>query len=145
MVKVIDASGLIMGRLSSSVAKDLLLNGETEIAIINAEKCIISGSKKMVIEQFITRRELNHGRKGPFYPRMPDMILKRTIRGMLPYQQERGRQALKRVKIYIGEPSEFKNVKREPCVDAQNKGLEYFVELGEISRILGANIKGVSR
>jgi large subunit ribosomal protein L13 len=145
MVKVIDASGLIMGRLSSSVAKDLLLNGETEIAIINAEKCIVSGSKKMVIEQFITRRELNHGRKGPFYPRMPDMILKRTIRGMLPYQQERGRQALKRVKIYIGEPSEFKNVKREPCVDAQNKGLEYFVELGEISRILGANIKGVSR
>ncbi len=145
MVKVIDASGLIMGRLSSSVAKDLLLNGETEIAIINAEKCIVSGSKKRVIEQFITRRELNHGRKGPFYPRMPDMILKRTIRGMLPYQQDRGRQALKRVKVYIGEPSEFKNIKREPCEDAQNKGLEYFVELGEISRILGANIKGVSR
>lgn len=145
MVKVIDASGLIMGRLSSSVAKDLLLNEETEIAIINAEKCIVSGSKKRVIEQFITRRELNHGRKGPFYPRMPDMILKRTIRGMLPYQQERGRQALKRVKVYIGEPAEFKNVKREPCKDAQNKGLEYFVELGEVSRILGANIKGVSR
>ena len=145
MVKVIDASGLIMGRLSSSVAKDLLKNEETEIAIINAEKCIVSGSKKRVIEQFITRRDLNHGRKGPFFPRMPDMILKRTIRGMLPYQQERGRQAFKRVKVYIGEPTLFKNAKREPCEDAKNKGLEYFVELGEISRILGTNIKGVSR
>jgi large subunit ribosomal protein L13 len=145
MVKVIDASGLILGRLSSSVAKDLLKDEGAEIAIINAEKCIVSGSKKMVFEQFIARRELNHGRKGPFYPRMPDMILKRTIRGMLPYQQDRGRQALKRVKVYIGEPAEFKGSKRETCEDARNRGLEYFVELGEISRILGKTVKGASR
>lgn len=145
MVKVIDASGLILGRLSSSVAKELLKDEGLEIAIVNSEKCIISGSKKMVIEQYLTRRELNHGRKGPFFPRMPDMIVKRTIRGMLPYQQDRGRQAFKRVKAYIGEPAEFRNIKREPCEDAKNKGLEYFVELGEISRILGANIKGVTK
>ena len=31
--------------------------------------------------------ELNHARKGPYFPRMPDMILKRTVRGMLPYQK----------------------------------------------------------
>ena len=33
--------------------------------------------------------------------------VKRTIRGMLPYKQERGRKALERVKCYIGAPEEL--------------------------------------
>lgn len=140
MVKVIDASGLIMGRLSSNVAKSLLADENLEIAIVNAEKCIISGSRKRVLEQYLDKRHMNHPRKGPYFPRMPDMILKRTIRGMLPYQQPRGRNALKRVKVYIGEPSEFKDSKKETVKDAVNKGLEYYVELGEVSRILGVNL-----
>jgi len=31
---------------------------------------------------------LNHARKGPFFPCMFDMILKRAVRGMLPYQKK---------------------------------------------------------
>lgn len=143
MTQVIDATGLVMGRLSSSVARSLLKDEKLEIAIVNAEKCIVSGSRKMVMTQFLGKMELNHPRKGPHYPRMPDKILKRTIRGMLPYQQSRGRDALKRVKVYLGVPTEFKGSKMETCENARNKGLEHYIELGEVARILGVNLKGV--
>jgi len=143
MVKIIDATGLVMGRLSSSVAKSLLQDQKLEIAIVNAEKCLISGSRKRVSEQYLGKRAMNHPRKGPYFPRMPDMILKRTIRGMLPYQQPRGREALKRVKVYIGTPAEFKGAKAETVDQARNVDLEFYVELGEVSRILGVKLKGV--
>ncbi|MGA1822764.1 MAG: 50S ribosomal protein L13 [Thermoplasmatota archaeon] len=137
---VIDASGLIIGRLSSHVAKSLLKDDNLEVAIINSEKAIVSGNRKMVIDDFIAKRALNHPRKGPNYPRMPDMILKRTIRGMLPYQKPRGREAYKRVKTYIGTPKEFEKSKLSKVPTAANKGLHQFVTLEEISRILGAKI-----
>lgn len=140
MTEVIDASGLIIGRLSTYVAKKLLKEKETEIAIVNAERAIVSGNRKMVIERYKKKRELNHPRKGPYFPRMPDRILKRTIRGMLPYQQPKGREALKRVKVYIGFPEELKGEKTESVDSARNKGLDQFVELAEISRILGAKL-----
>jgi len=140
MVMVIDASGLIIGRLSSHVAKTLLNDENLEIAIINAEKAIVSGNRKMVINDFKAKRALNHPRKGPNYPRMPDRILKRTIRGMLPYQKPRGREAFKRVKTYLGTPQEFEKSKLNKVPLAENKGLHQFVTLEEISRILGAKI-----
>jgi len=45
---VIDANGLIMGRLASNVAK-MLLSGE-EVSIVNAEQAVISGSKVTTFE-----------------------------------------------------------------------------------------------
>lgn len=140
MVEIIDAKGLIIGRLSTHVAKKLLENKGLEIAILNAEKAIVSGNRKMVLNKYIAKRDLNHPRKGPYFPKMPDRILKRTIRGMLPYQQERGREALKRVKVYIGIPKEFEGKKNKTVETARNRGLESYVELLEISRILGAKI-----
>jgi large subunit ribosomal protein L13 len=140
MVEVIDAKGLIIGRLSTHVAKRLLTDKNLEIAIVNAEKAIVSGNKKMVIKRYLKKRDLNHPRKGPYFPKMPDRILKRTIRGMLPYQQEKGREALKRVKVYIGVPKDLEKKKTRTVKAAQNKDLEQFVELVEISRTLGANI-----
>ena len=140
MVEVIDAKGLVIGRLSTHVAKKLLMDKELEIAVINAEKAIVSGNRKMVLRRYIAKRDLNHPRKGPNFPKLPDRILKRTIRGMLPYQQPKGREALKRVKVYIGTPKDLEGKKSKTVEAAQNKGLASFVELEEISRILGANI-----
>jgi large subunit ribosomal protein L13 len=140
MVEVIDAKGLVIGRLSTHVAKKLLSDKELEIAIVNAEKAIVSGNRKMVLNRYISKRDLNHPRKGPYFPKLPDRILKRTIRGMLPYQQPKGREALKRVKVYIGTPRDLEGKKAKTVEGAKNKGLESFVELEEISRILGAKI-----
>lgn len=77
-MKAIDATGCTMGRLSSYVAKELL-NGE-KVIVVNAEKAYLSGSKEFLIREYKKKRERGTQRKGPFFPRMPDRILKRTIR-----------------------------------------------------------------
>ena len=99
---VFDATDMVIGRLASHVAK-ILLNGQKDgtldrVIITNAESAVVSGSKKAVFATYRKKYELNHARKGPFFPRMPDKILKRTVRGMLPYQKKSsGRAALRLV------------------------------------------------
>ncbi len=133
---IIDADGLILGRISSVIAKKLL-NGD-EVVILNAEKALVTGKKRMVFEQYKNMRELTHPRKGPYYPRQPDRILKRTIRGMIPYQTPRGRAAIKNLKVYIGIPKEFEGKKTVTIKEAHSESLKQYVQLGEVSKYLGA-------
>ena len=137
MVAIIDANGATLGRLSTTTAKRLL-NGE-EIAVINSEKAIISGKKRMIKDRYKKKRELGTYRKGPFFPRMPDKIVKRTIRGMIPYQTPTGRTAFKRLKCYIGIPKEFENKKFETIKDAEKQPIDY-ITIEELSKFLGAKI-----
>jgi len=139
MVEVIDATDHIMGRLTSDVAKRLLDNEELEIAIVNSEKAIVSGNRRMIIKDFQAKRKLNHPRKGPNYPRMPDKILKRTIRGMLPYQKPRGKKALRRVKTYIGVPAQFEKSKMKRIDGALKPDLHVYMTLERVSKSLGAD------
>ena len=137
MATVVDASGAVLGRMASIVAKRLL-KGE-EIAIVNAEKAIILGDEQMVKQEYREKREIGTQRKGPFFPRMPHMIVKRTIRGMLPYQQPKGREALKRLKCYIGVPDEYKDANMERVGIPEKKPYKY-ITIEELSRYLGAKI-----
>jgi len=131
MVVIIDATGATLGRLSANTAKRLL-NGE-EVAIVNSEKAIISGKKRMIKERYMQKREVGTYRKGPFFPRMPDMIVKRTIRGMIPYQTPHGRAAFKRLKCYIGVPKEFEGKKIEVIKEAEKQPVD-FITVEELSR-----------
>ena len=137
-VTIIDATNAILGRLGTNVAKRLL-NGEN-IVIVNSEKAIIIGKKKTIIEEYMKKRELGTSRKGPFFPRMPDRIVKRTIRGMLPYQQPKGRSALKRLKCYIGIPDELKDKKFEVVENALASNPVEYITIEELSKYLGAEI-----
>ncbi|MDY6984814.1 MAG: 50S ribosomal protein L13 [Candidatus Thermoplasmatota archaeon] len=121
-MKAIDATGCTMGRLSSYVAKELL-NGE-KVIVVNAEKAYLSGSKEFLIREYKKKRERGTQRKGPFFPRMPDRILKRTIRDMLPYQKPRGREAYKNLRVYIGVPDEVKKESIETMDSFQFRGLK---------------------
>ncbi len=130
---VIDATDMPIGRLSSIVAKRLL-NGE-EIYIVNAERAIINGNKEEIIGRYRKKREIGGTkRKGPYFPRMPHMIIKRTVRGMLPYQQPKGRSAYKRLKVYIGIPEELKEKEMERM--NLKKSVNY-ITLKELSEYLG--------
>ncbi len=138
-MKVIDATNLILGRLATKVAK-LALEGE-KISIINSEKAVISGKKKMVLARFKDIREKGDPFHGPFYPRMPDRIVKRAIRGMLPYKKERGKKAYKNIKCYIGIPLNLKDAKSETIKRASiSKTTAKFIYVGEISKLLGAKL-----
>lgn len=138
MVTVIDAEGLILGRLASIVAKRCL-DGE-EIAILNAERAVISGPRKFVYDHYLRKHRRGSREGGPFYPRRPDHIMKRTIRGMLPYKRQKGAMALKRVKVYVGIPVEFAGSAPETIEEAHvdRLGNPQYVTLGSVSTKLGA-------
>src|ERR1051326_1982545 len=104
--KIIDADGLILGRMASYVAKDLMAGHE--IHIVNAEKAVISGKHEAVMANYNFKRDVGTRRKGPFFPRVPHMFVKRTVRGMLAYQETpTHRAAYKRLMCHIGTPEEF--------------------------------------
>ena len=135
---IIDADGQILGRLASKVAK-LLLEGESVI-IVNSEKAVISGSKVTVFREYKEMRRKGSPEKGPYFPRMPDQILKRTVRGMLPHKRSRGREAFSRLKVYIGVPKEYKDEKliRIEGADMKRLGSIKYIRLEELSGKLGA-------
>jgi len=137
MVAIINAEGAILGRLCTAVAKRLL-NGE-EIAVVNAEKAIISGKKAMIKAHYKHEREVGTYRKGPFYPRMPDQIVKRTVRGMIPYQEPHGRAAFKKLKCYIGVPKEYAGQPFEKITTAEKHPADYMT-VQEVAQFLGAKV-----
>jgi large subunit ribosomal protein L13 len=136
---VIDANGLILGRLASKVAKRLLC-GE-KIAIVNSEMTIISGKRSSIIEDYKAKlriRTLVNPAKGPFHARRPDKILRRTIRGMLPWDTTRGKEAFSRLTTFLGVPQELKDKKPEAMPEARFERLKgRFVRLGDVATEIG--------
>lgn len=108
--KVIDAKNKILGRLCSQIAKKALL-GE-KLVIINAKDAIISGSKSDIYNKFLKKLNVStatNPRRGPFWPRRPDTLLRNSVKKMLPRKKLRGKEALKRVHVYIEDiPERFK-------------------------------------
>ena len=105
---VIDANGLVLGRMASTVAKRLL-QGEN-ITIINAEKAVISGKRLSRVKEAKRKLEIGHPRKGPFHSRRPEQIVRRTIRGMLPRKKPKGQQAYRRLRVFVDVPEEVERV-----------------------------------
>ncbi len=69
------------------------------------------------------------------------MILKRTVRGMLPYKIKRGRDALSRLRIYIGIPRDLagQQFEQPPAAKIRGASNDKYIELGDLSKRLGAN------
>jgi large subunit ribosomal protein L13 len=134
----INAKNKILGRLCSSVAKELL-NTKDKVIVVNTRKTIISGQKKKIFKKYKDLRERKgkgNPSKNPKYPRYPDAIVKRTIRGMLP-RNAKGNSALKRLKVYIDVPKEF-----EDKIDKEEKLQNILhITLEDLSKYLGAKLK----
>ncbi len=134
-MKVYDAEDKILGRLASQVANEIL-DGE-EVRVVNAEKVFITGDKENILEDYRTKRARGKQMNGPNFPRRPERIFKRSVRGMIPHQKPRGRKAFKRLRAYIGTPSELED---EDIIDPDVKDStgKIGLTLGEISKHLGA-------
>ena len=138
MVTIIDADGLLLGRMASIVAKRAL--GGEEIALINTEKAVISGARASVFLHYRVKRTRGSREGGPFFPRRPDHIVKRTIRGMLPYKRQRGIDAFKAIKTYVGVPTDLKGQPIERLDEAHIDRLNTsrYVTVGALSTFLGS-------
>lgn len=129
---VIDATNGTLGRLASYSAKQALLG--KEIVIVNCNDAVVTGHRKDILGKYRKARARGGSSlKGPHFPKSPERIIKRTIRGMLSYKKGRGLSAFKRIKCYNETPAEFEDAKK---VKAGKQKTAKTTKLSEISRLL---------
>jgi large subunit ribosomal protein L13 len=111
---VVDAEGLVLGRLSTEVAS--LLRGKHKptftphmdmgdhVIIINADKVVLSSNKadaKLVYRHSGYPGGLKSTTYASLLDTKPAEAVRGTVRGMLPHNRL-GRQMLKKLKVYAG-------------------------------------------
>ncbi len=133
---VVDGSDMIFGRLATKLAKKLL-SGE-EVHLINAEKIIIKGNPEVISKRYATKRGIKHKgtpERSPVWSKVPHMLVKRMIRGMIPKENTRGKEALKRLLVYTGNP---KNLQMNlDTNEAKFDGRTRFITIHQLCKKLG--------
>ena len=137
-MKVYNGEGMILGRLATLVAKDILL-GET-VNVVNCENVVVSGDKVSVVDNEKTKRKRKgYPLKSAKFTRQPDRCVRRTIRGMLPWKQARGKEAFKRVMCFVGVPEVL--AKENMIIVKENSVKKLptlkYITIGKICKALG--------
>ncbi|CUS23963.1 LAQU0S13e00232g1_1 [Lachancea quebecensis] len=112
-VVVIDGKGHLLGRLASTVAKQLL-NGQ-KIVVVRAESLNISGEffrNKLKYHDFLRKATRFNKTRGPFHFRAPSRIFYKAVRGMVSHKTARGKAAMERLKVFEGVPPPYDKKKR---------------------------------
>ncbi|MFW9785504.1 MAG: 50S ribosomal protein L13 [Candidatus Heimdallarchaeota archaeon] len=129
---LLDARDKILGRFCSQVAKKVLL-GE-KVVIFNAKYAIISGTKNNIHEKYLSKLNIStatNPTRGPFWPRRPDTLMRKVIKKMLPRKKLRGKDAIKRVHVYVGDIPErfqrrYQKLKPQDIPNADKSRLSYY-------------------
>jgi len=134
---IINAENLILGRMAAIIAKKAL-QGE-KIDVINTEKAVITGKPADILQRYKQKFQKGYTLSGPYFKRRPEKIVRRTIRGMLPYKQEKGKKAFKNIRCHIGIPKELKSEKSETLEKANVKNIKKtrYITVKEVSKSLG--------
>ena len=136
---IVNADNQIVGRLSSAVAK-MLLEGKS-VTIVNAERAIISGNKDSIlseVQEFRGVKSAVNPKNTPRHFIRPDRLMRDIIRGMLPYRKPRGRQALKRLRVYVGRPEGVSGEPIEVKDMSASRLTHKYVRLQEVSQRFGS-------
>jgi large subunit ribosomal protein L13 len=139
---VVDAKDRVLGRLASAVAKELL-NGK-KVAIVNAELAFVTGNKIALVRRYRTRlnlQEKENPEHSPYWPRRPDMLVRRVVRGMLPYHKKpSGKTAYRNLRVFMGVPSALAK-SRTLVIETKEPKKMYvkYLYVKELSQLLGYN------
>lgn len=111
---VIDAEGLVLGRVASEVARILRgkhkptfaphLDTGDHVIVVNADKVVLTSNKGDKV--FVHRHSgypggLRSQSYGELLARRPEEAVRRAVRGMLP-KNRLGRQMIRKLKVYTG-------------------------------------------
>lgn len=136
---IVDATDHIAGRLCSYVAK-MLLKG-SDVVVLNAEKTMLSGSRDSAVRQWHEYLEIGsivHPKHGPFHSRRPDTIITRMVRGMVPWDQPKGKNAMKRLRVYVGMPKDYEGTQPIQFNDAKiRRSAAYYTSMGDLAGLIG--------
>jgi len=111
------------------------------VEIINIEKAVISGNPLQIVGVYKKRRTMtNHGNpeEAAKWPRRPDFLFKKVLKGMLP-NSSRGKEAARRVKAYLGETG--KKATKHDLKDS-SKLRRNFITIEQLSKELGWTLNG---
>ncbi|HHX49591.1 MAG TPA: 50S ribosomal protein L13 [Clostridiales bacterium] len=123
---VIDAKGLPLGRLASSVASILRgknkptftphVDGGDFVIVVNCADVLLTG-KKVEQKEYVYHTGYPGGRKAIPYSKLmktdPEFVVKKAVKGMLP-KTTLGRKMIKRLFVYAG--PEHKQEAQKPQV-----------------------------
>ncbi|MFH0836307.1 MAG: 50S ribosomal protein L13 [Candidatus Micrarchaeota archaeon] len=135
---VFDAKDCVAGRLASYTAKTLL-KGE-QVVIVNAELAILSGNAVKIVSKYSDRRGIQQKadpEHSPKWPRRPDFLLKRIIRGMLPPHTARRSNAMKNLRVFMGVPKEYEGKGKPVAARKKQDFTRKVITLGFICKKLG--------
>ena len=102
---IIDGEGEVLGRVASFAAKKALQGHE--VVITNCNSVLVSGNKNFLVDHYLTMRRRTKVR----FPSTPEMLMKRTVRGMINYKSGRGALAFKKLRCHSHVPVEYKDAK----------------------------------
>ncbi len=133
MAKIIDATNCIAGRLATKISK-LMISGES-VVVINAGKAVISGNPVSTARLYKEKFDRGDKYHGPFYPRAPDRIFFRIVRGMTSKKKP---ELMKKLQVFPGEKSFDKPqfVEVDASMKAQKLDAD-FITLEDLSKRLG--------
>ena len=110
---------------------------------LSSKAIVITGVKEQVFADF--KAKVDRGdttkRKGPFYPRRADLLFKRCVRGMIPWTTTSGRDAYRRLHVFVGTPKQFQDCEKERPEEACRKITGKYTTLGAVSKFLGSNVR----
>ena len=111
---VVDAEGLVLGRLATEVARVLRgkhkpvfaphIDTGDHVIVVNADKVVLTANKaeqKMVYRHSGYPGGLKAQSVGSALAAKPEEVVRRAVRGMLP-KNRLGRQMLTKLKVYAG-------------------------------------------
>ena len=129
---VIDAEGLVLGRLATEVAR--LLRGKHKanftphvdcgdnVIVVNAEKVVLTG-KKMTDKIYVRHSGYPGGQtfQNPqdILAKYPERLVEKAVRGMLP-KNKLGRQLFRNLHVVIGGEHKFE-AQKPKVVDLKSK------------------------
>lgn len=138
-VKIYDAENMVVGRLGTKVAKAAILGAR--VIVVNAEKAIITGDRRTLINEWKGKRNIRTSyqpQKGPFHERRPDKMVRKMIRGMTAYPKPRGKEAYKRIHVFLGVPDEYADQEKIVLEKARYRSLtRKFITMADLSHELG--------
>ena len=97
-------------------------------------------NKDRLLKNKVDRGDVSK-RKGPFYPRRSDLLFKRCVRGMIPWMSSSGRDAFRRLHVFVGAPKQFEDSNKVRPEEADRAVTCKYVTLGEISEFLGSKVR----
>lgn len=147
-VVVIDGKGHLLGRLATTVAKQLLEGHK--VVVVRCEALNISGElfrNKLKFHDYLRKGTRFNKLRGPFHFRAPSRVFYKAIRGMMPHKTARGKAALERLKVFEGIPPPYDKKKRVVVPQALRvlrlKPGRKYCTLGQLSSQVGWKYESV--